>query len=571
MTCMVKAQQYVSTEPANRNAVLEEFTGRTCGYCPDGHVIANGIHANNPGRFWAVNIHSEGYFSPTTYPNLNTAKGNQIRAAFNATSFPTGVVNRSTAAGQGRNAWVNLSNGQFNQAAECNIGGVAKINPDTRVADITVEVYYTGNSSYDENYLTIMMLQDSIMGSQSSGSSNPQQWVNGQYCHMHILRDIITATMGDVITPTTQGSLITKNYQYQIPESIGNPNGVEVKLEHISFIAFVSERYQGNPTRPILNVGELQKTLMTDEPLYPAISDLNQVEKASCDNVKSFMFEMTNIGTETINSVKFNAVVDNETVDFDWTGTLLSGAGTKVEFDMEIPFGTFNGMLNITEVNGEAYESSSSFVAESDEWVEVEAEGETTFLKIYIIQDQYGEQTTWDIINSAGAVLASGGPYAHLAGTGATQVNVATVNDLSTDDCYLFRIYDSQGNGICCNYGNGYYYIKDASGDKIVEGEGNFGDMAAHNISIRSITAVDDIAAATVSIYPNPANSEIFVEGSDVETVEVYNSVGQMVATVTGASDKTGVDVAAFDNGVYFVRVVAGDGSVITRKVTIVH
>ena len=283
------------------------------------------------------------------------------------------------------------------------------------------------------------------------------------------------------------------------------------------------------------------------------------------------MFEMTNIGTETINSVKFNAVVENETVDFEWTGTLLSGAGTKVEFDMEIPLGTFNGSLNITEVNGEAYESSSSFVAESDEWVEVEAEGETTFLKIYIIQDQYGEQTTWDLINSTGAVLASGGPYAHLAASGATQVNVATVNNLATDDCYLFRIYDSQGNGICCNYGNGYYYIKDASGAKIVEGEGSFGDMAAHNISIRNLTGVEDNSATTVNIYPNPADNKIFVDGVDVQTVEVYNSVGQMVASVGGASGKTGVDVAAFDNGVYFVRVVVSDGSIITRKVTIVH
>ena len=37
----LKAQMYVSTTPAHRNVILEEFTGRNCQYCPDGHAIAN--------------------------------------------------------------------------------------------------------------------------------------------------------------------------------------------------------------------------------------------------------------------------------------------------------------------------------------------------------------------------------------------------------------------------------------------------------------------------------------------------------------------------------------------------
>ena len=70
-TFSLKAQQYVSTEPSNRNVILEEFTGRGCGYCPDGHRIANEIMANNPGRVWAINIHAGGY-AYTSYPNMIT-------------------------------------------------------------------------------------------------------------------------------------------------------------------------------------------------------------------------------------------------------------------------------------------------------------------------------------------------------------------------------------------------------------------------------------------------------------------------------------------------------------------
>ena len=66
--------QFVSMERQNRNVIIEELTGRNCQYCPDGHVIANNIVNDNPGRAWAVNIHSGGY-SPTSYPNLNTSSG----------------------------------------------------------------------------------------------------------------------------------------------------------------------------------------------------------------------------------------------------------------------------------------------------------------------------------------------------------------------------------------------------------------------------------------------------------------------------------------------------------------
>ena len=90
-TFSLKAQQYVSTEPANRNVILEEFTGRGCGYCTDGHRIANELMAANPGRLWAINIHAGGY-AQTSYPNMITPDGNTIHGGFQISGYPTGVV-----------------------------------------------------------------------------------------------------------------------------------------------------------------------------------------------------------------------------------------------------------------------------------------------------------------------------------------------------------------------------------------------------------------------------------------------------------------------------------------------
>ena len=250
------APTYVSTNPTNRNVIIEEYTGRSCGYCPDGHRIANELAANNPGRVFAINLHttSMGSLSPTSFPNLNTTVATTLTNAFAPDGIPMGVVNRSTSTAQNRGNWENLTNAQLGQVAECNVGGEVTIDPVTRTAYITVEVYYTGSSNYDQNYLTVAMLQDSILGSQSDfGNYNPSQWVGNQYCHMHTLRDVITqSAWGDAISPTTPGSLITRTYTYQIPETIGSPNGVTVDMNNIYFLAWVSETYQGTPTRPIL-------------------------------------------------------------------------------------------------------------------------------------------------------------------------------------------------------------------------------------------------------------------------------------------------------------------------------
>ena len=168
--------------------------------------------------------------------------------------------------------------------------------------------------------------------------------------------------------------------------------------------------------------------------------------------------------------------------------------------------------------------------------------------------------------------MAEGGPYQHIIGSG-TQVNVVNVNDLPTNECYLFRIFDSNNNGICCNYGDGYYQLKDAHGNVFIGGPGN-GDYGAEASELFSIhkhgDGLDETISSNFNIYPNPANNKIYVDGENIGIVEVYNSLGQKVITTEG-SEHTSIDVASFENSVYVVRVITNNGDVTTKKVTIAH
>ena len=486
-TFSLKAQQYVSTEPANRNVIIEEFTGRNCQYCPDGHRIVNELMAAHPGRLWGVNIHAGGY-APTSYPNMITPDGNTIHGGFSIDGYPTGVVNRSTAAGQSRSAWSGIANQQMNQLSECNVGGRVVLNPTTRVATVTVEVYYTGNSSVGENYLTVAMLQDSILGSQSGGATwNPGQMINGQYIHTHVLRDILTnSAWGDPISPTTQGTLITHTIEYVVPETIGSPNGVAVDLDNISFLAWVAERQQGSAYRPILTGCELDLLIGSDEPIFPMIREVAQEANATCTHSKILNVRVQNGGTETLTKLNIEAELEGEVSSLSWEGQIPQYEDEYIQVPVEVPFGDHNVTVRIVAANDQPVSVVYNGSVNCLEWYDLEIEGEEVELRLDLMQDKYGAQITWEVTTSDGIVLASGGPYTTLAGATSTQIHIEYFT-VPANECITFHIHDGGQNGICCSYGHGYYIIKDGEGNVLVgdEDDGQFGSDAYHLISVR--------------------------------------------------------------------------------------
>jgi hypothetical protein len=69
-----------------------------------------------------------------------------------------------------------------------------------------------------------------------------------------------------------------------------------------------------------------------------------------------------------------------------------------------------------------------------------------------LVLDNYPAETTWNIKDSGGATLYSGGPYS----TAGVTINIDVC---APDGCYDFNIFDSYGDGICCAYGQGSYEI----------------------------------------------------------------------------------------------------------------
>ena len=88
-------------------------------------------------------------------------------------------------------------------------------------------------------------------------------------------------------------------------------------------------------------------------------------------------------------------------------------------------------------------------------------------LEITILTDNYPGETTWELTDMDGTSIWSGGPYEN-------QAETIIANFCPGAGCYTFSIYDSFGDGICCNYGTGDFSLVSIDGDTLAAG-GSFG------------------------------------------------------------------------------------------------
>lgn len=93
---------------------------------------------------------------------------------------------------------------------------------------------------------------------------------------------------------------------------------------------------------------------------------------------------------------------------------------------------------------------------------------------VSITLDNYPEETSWNITDASGSVVASGGTYGSQPDGSTVNIDVCLV-----DGCYDFTIFDSYGDGICCGYGNGSYTV--TSNGNVLASGGAFNNSETTN------------------------------------------------------------------------------------------
>ncbi|MCD4745002.1 MAG: Omp28-related outer membrane protein [Bacteroidales bacterium] len=331
------SQTYVDTVPANKNVILEEFTGVKCGNCPAGHAVAASILQNNPGRAFAIAFHPYNSSYTTPYPG-NPDFRRHHPDAFYSTPYcgssrfmPSAFINRRKWGGeriQSRTKWVQYSNQLLAESSPVNVGLATAYDSLTSELTITVEIYYTDNMT-DQNTLNVALTESNLIAQQSGGGTN--------YVHYHIFRETFTAQWGDSITePTTQGSFITKSF-------IFNNSASEYIMSNCEVIAYIVNADNDEVLSGIgVEVGE-----NTNQ--YPPVAEF------SADNTfiavgESAVFTDMSTGTPTT---------------WEWTFDGGTPATSNLQQPPDIFYnqsGTYEVSLTVTNQNGSSTETKSDYI-----------------------------------------------------------------------------------------------------------------------------------------------------------------------------------------------------------------
>lgn len=81
--------------------------------------------------------------------------------------------------------------------------------------------------------------------------------------------------------------------------------------------------------------------------------------------------------------------------------------------------------------------------------------------------------------------------------------------------------------------------------------------------------AVETITMNDIEMYPNPTSGIVNFNNVENATIEVYNMMGQLVASIENSEENASIDLSGVANGNYVVRIVKG-GAIATSKLNIV-
>lgn len=302
---------------------------------------------------------------------------------------------------------------------------------------------------------------------------------------------------------------------------------------------------------------------------------------------------LMNTGLDTVNAVQIEFVSDMQVDTVDWVGVLVPGE------DITLTLGTTITEANvitatILTVNGTA--DGSNFTKN----VEAAPLQFAERITVTIQTDGFGCETQWDLANSGGTVLLTGGNVDATAGNRTIEYDASTgecseagyANNSSfatsypssdtlliPSGCYVFNIIDDWGDGICCDYGEGSYSITNQDGTILASG-GDFGseERVVLNITNEVITDIQQpIDANAFQVFPNPAQDNFNISFDLNETgdlsVSLYNALGQRVQYLQNTIYSAGenniqMNTRDLSSGMYFVTLHTENGE-FSKRITV--
>ncbi|MPS66378.1 MAG: hypothetical protein DI622_05205 [Chryseobacterium sp.] len=291
-------------------------------------------------------------------------------------------------------------------------------------------------------------------------------------------------------------------------------------------------------------------------PLFPNDAEIKFETACSADNSctgYAINIALTNRGTSALTSAVISYTINGAPYSYNWSGNLAQDKYQIVA--LPVPATATNGALtiNVPTVNGVADQRvSNNALTGTFNPPAIASSTQTNF--VFNLQlDYWGSEVSWNLKNSAGAIVYSSAVYSDVPNpTSSTPLPALITQNwtLNTNDCYTFTINDTYGDGIY-GYG-GFYNIKTTAGADVVVGSSYF-KKQTRALKLGTL-GTSEVSNQNFGVYPNPATDVLNItKVSEKAKFEIHNAVGQLVKT--GDIKNNQVRVAELIKGTYIITI----------------
>ena len=171
-----------------------------------------------------------------------------------------------------------------------------------------------------------------------------------------------------------------------------------------------------------------------------------------------------------------------------------------------------------------------------------------TNININLITDNYANETSWILLDNNNNIIDSESSLLN---------NFHYIyNYCLEDNCYKFIINDSEGDGFCCNYGNGNISINKELNNQEIANLSIFTYSDTIYFCVSSLSVTNPQIKNQI-IFPNPSIGRINIKSNDFKKdipiiANIFDIKGRKV--FSGSSINYSFDISRLQNGIYILE-----------------
>lgn len=215
----------VDTTKHIRKILIEDYTGFKCPNCPAAADIAKELEETFKGRIYTMSIHAGYYAKPDPIPpfdyDFRHETATDLVTFFKIPQFPNGMVNRVVPTGGSDRVleageWGTAVAGLLDSDADLSIALSNSYAVSTRTLTVDVDLEYF-NAQEADNYLSVYIVEDSIVKPQIDNRLPVDQQKVLNYVHNHVLRGAVNGKWwGERLSDVAVAAGTKLNRQYTI-------------------------------------------------------------------------------------------------------------------------------------------------------------------------------------------------------------------------------------------------------------------------------------------------------------------------------------------------------------------